>query len=91
MKNIIDIFKESKTSSNEMRHYIQSWLRQDRGSYEATIANILEAMMDFFQDEMNYYEDKSKTSSGKQSKEFNEAAELYYKVKRVYQSWDEEN
>lgn len=90
MKNLIEILKESKTSSNEMRHYIQSWLRQDRGSYEATIANILEAMMDFFKDEMNYYEDKSKVASGKQSKEFDEAANLYVKVKKAYQNWDDE-
>jgi len=89
MKNLVDILNESKTSSTEIRNYIKSWLRQDRGSYEATIATILEAMMDFFKDEMDYYEDKSKVASGKQSKEFDEAAELYNKVKTVYQDWDE--
>lgn len=89
MKNLIDIIKESKTSTNEMRHYIASWLRQDRGNYEATLTVIFEAMMDYFKEEMNYYEDKSKVASGKQSKEFDEAADLYAKVKKVYQDWDE--
>lgn len=89
MKNLVDILNESKTSSIDIRNYIKSWLRQDRGNYEATIANILEAMMDFFKDEMDYYEDKSKVASGKQSKEFDEVAELYNKVKTVYQDWDE--
>lgn len=90
MKNLIDILNESKTSAQQMRDYIKSWLRQDRGNYEATIATILEAMMDFFQDEMDYYEDKSKVASGKQSKEFDEAANLYAKIKKTYQNWDEE-
>lgn len=90
MKNLIDILVESKTSTNDMRNYIKSWLRQDRGNYEATIAVILEAMMDYFQAEMDYYEDKSKVASGKQSKEFDEAADLYAKVKKAYQNWDEE-
>jgi len=89
MKNLNEFINESKTSSKEMNHYIKSWLRQDRGSYEATIAVILEAMMDYFKEEMDYYEDKSKVASGKQSKEFDEAAELYNKVKTVYQNWDE--
>lgn len=88
MKNLIDIIKESKTSTNEMRHYIASWLRQDRGNYEATLAVIFESMMDYFKEEMDYYEDKSKVASGKQSKEFDEAADLYAKVKKVYQDWD---
>ena len=88
MKNLIDILNESKTPLTAMRNYIKSWLRQDRGSYEATIANILEAMMDFFKDEMEYYENKSKATSEKQSKEFDEAAELYNKIKTVYQDWD---
>lgn len=88
MKNLIDILNESKTSSQEMRNYIKSWLRQDRSNYEVTIANILEAMMDFFKEEMDYYEDKSKVASGKQSKEFDEAAELYAKVKKTYDEWD---
>ena len=88
MKNLIDILNESKTSSQEMRNYIKSWLRQDRSNYEVTIANILEAMMDFFKEEMDYYEDKSKVASGKQSKEFDEAAELYAKVKKAYDEWD---
>ena len=90
MKNLIDILNESKTSNQQMRDYIKSWLRQDRGNYEATVATILEAMMDFFKDEMDYYEDKSKVASGKQSKEFDEAADLYAKVKRAYQTWDDE-
>lgn len=89
MKNLNEFINESKTSSKEMNHYIKSWLRQDRGSYEATIAVILEAMMDYFKEEMDYYEDKSNVASGKQSKEFDEAAELYNKVKTVYQNWDE--
>lgn len=88
MKNLIDILNESKTSSQEMRNYIKSWLRQDRSNYEVTIANILEAMMDFFKEEMDYYEDESKVASGKQSKEFDEAAELYAKVKKAYDEWD---
>lgn len=88
MKNLIDILNESRTSSQEMRNYIKSWLRQDRGSYEATIDIILEAMMDFFKEEMDYYEDKSKVASGKQSKEFDEAAKLYAKVKKAYDEWD---
>jgi len=89
MKNLIDILNESRTSSVEMRNYIQSWLRQDRGSYEATIAVILEGMMDFFKDEMDYYKDKEKVASGKQSKEFNEAAELYKKISDFYNNFDE--
>lgn len=90
MKNLIDILNESKTATQDMRNYIKSWLKQDRGNYEATISVILEAMMDFFQDEMNYFEDKSKVASGKQSKEFDEAADLYARVKRAYQTWDDE-
>ena len=90
MKNLIDILNESKTSNQQMRDYIKSWLRQDRGNYEATISTILEAMMDFFQDEMDYFKEESKVASGKQSKEFDEAADLYAKVKRAYQTWDDE-
>ena len=89
MKNLNEFINESKTTSKEMTNYIKSWLRQDRGSYEATIDIILEAMMDFFKEEMDYYEDKSKVASGKQSREFDEAAELYNKIKTVYQDWDE--
>lgn len=85
MKNLTDIIKESATSTNQMRDYIKSWLRQDRENYEATIDIILSAMMDFFKEEMDYYEDKSKVASGKQSKEFDEAADLYNKLKEAYQ------
>ena len=88
MKNLIDILNESKTSDKEIRHYIQSFLRQDRSNYESTIAVILEAMMDFFKGEMDYYEKKENIASGKQSKEFDEAAELYNKVTKAYQEWD---
>ena len=88
MKNLIDILNESKTSNKEMTNYIKSWLRQDRSNYEATIAVILEAMMDFFKEEMDYYENKEKVASGKQSKEYNEAPDLYNKVRNAYQNWD---
>ena len=88
MKNLLDILNESQTSNKEMTHYIQSWLKQDRGNYEATIAVILEAMMDYFKSEMDYYEDKDKVASGKQSKEYDEAADLYAKVRKAYNDWD---
>ena len=88
MKNLIEILTESKTTSEQMRNYVASWLKQDKGNYEATISVILEAMMDFFQEEMDWYEDKNNIESGKQSKEYNEAAELYDKVKKAYTEWD---
>ena len=90
MKNLTDILLESNTSSKEMRNYIKSWLRQDRSYYESTIATIFEAMMDFFQEEMDYHKDNSKVASGKQSKEFDEAAKLYNKLVKVYNDWDNE-
>ncbi len=88
MKNLIDILNESKTSDNDIRNYVKSWLRQDRQNYDSTIAVILEAMMDFFKEEMDYYEDKDKVATGKQSKEYDEAANLYNKVTKAYQEWD---
>ena len=84
MKNLVNILKESKTLEKDMRHYVQSWLRQDRANYEATIAVILEGMMDYFKEEMDYYENKENIASGKQSKEFNEAADLYKKLSDAY-------
>lgn len=87
MKNLTEILKESKTTEREMRDYVKSWLRQDRDNYEATLAIIFEGMMDYFKEEMDYYEDKSKVGSGKQSKEYNEAADLYVKVRDAYQSF----
>ncbi len=88
MKNLIDILNESKTSDKDIRNYIKSWLRQDRQNYDSTIAVILEAMMDYFKEELDYYEDKDKVASGKQSKENNEAANLYHKVVEIYNKWD---
>lgn len=83
MKKIIDIV-ESKTSDSEIKHYIQSWLKQDREKYGQTLAVIIEAAMDYFKDEMDYYNDKSKIASGNQSSEFNTAAIFYKKVKDMY-------
>jgi len=90
MKKLTEILKESKTTNQQMRDYIKSWLRQDKQNYEATLDIILEAMMDYFKEEMDYFEDKSKVGSGKQSKEYNEAADLYIKIRDAYQSFNYE-
>jgi len=42
----------------------------------------------YFKSEMDYYEDKDKVASGKQSKEYDEAADLYAKVRKAYNDWD---
>ena len=85
MKNLLDILNESQTSEKNMREYIKSWLRQDRQNYLVTVDVIMEAMMDFFKEEMDYYEDKDKIASGKQSKEYDEAADIYKKLSDAYE------
>lgn len=84
MKNLVEILKESKTSDKEIIHYIQSFLRQDRENYEKTAILILQSMIDFFKEEMDYLEDKDKIASGEQSKKYNEVADLYKKVSDAY-------
>lgn len=80
MKNLIDILKESKTSDKDIQNYIKSFLKQDRGDYSKTVVLILESMMDFFTEEMYYLKDQDKVASGQQSKEYDEAADLYKKL-----------
>ena len=83
MKKIIELV-ESKTTDNEIRQYIQSWLRQDRDGYDKTLTIILEAAMDYFKEEIDYYQDKSKVASGNQSAEYNKAVTYYKVVKDMY-------
>lgn len=74
MKNLIDTIKESKTIDKDIRQYIQSWLRQDRTAYKKTMLVIFDAMMDFFQDEIDR-DNKNK-----------ELADLYIVAKDAYQA-----
>ena len=77
MKSLLELLNESKTSTQEMRDYVKSWLRQDRGNYEATIDIILSAMINFFEEEIDY--DKNDKS----------VQELYNKLSKIYYDWDE--
>jgi hypothetical protein len=77
MKDIKEyIVDESRTSDNQIKEYVNSWLGQDRKNYRRTTLLILSAMMDFFKSEMAY-------NLG--TKEYEESADLYSTVIDAYQ------
>jgi hypothetical protein len=70
------IVDESRTSDNQIKEYVASWLRQDRKNYRRTTLLILSAMMDFFKSEMG---------ENLGTKEYEESADLYGTVRDAYQ------
>lgn len=77
MKDIKEyIVDESRTSDNQIKEYVASWLGQDRKNYRRTTLLILSAMMDFFKSEMYH-------NLG--TKEYEEPADLYSTVRDAYQ------
>lgn len=77
MKDIKNyIVDESRTSDNQIKEYVASWLRQDRKNYRKTSLLILSAMMDFFKSEM---------ADNLGTKEYEESADLYSTARDAYQ------
>lgn len=82
MKDLKEILNESKTTDNQIKEYVASWLRQNRSKYRETSLIILNAMMDYFKSEMEYEESAPR---GTQSSQYKEAADLYVKARDAYQ------
>jgi hypothetical protein len=83
MKDIKDyIVDESRTSDNQIKEYVASWLRQNRSKYKETSLIILNAMMDYFKSEMEYEESAPR---GTQSSQYKEVVDLYTKTRDAYQ------
>lgn len=86
MKALLDVLKESRTRDIDKTNYVKSWLREDRNHYDDTVLLIMEAMMDFFREEEEYF-DGNQNAKKESAKEYKNVQELRAKLAEAYKAF----